>query len=193
VNVLGYTDRVIISAFDHRLLKQVKMLDASIKVGALTMPSNFSNTATFKLLCKYLPDGKPLLGITAGDLSAIPPDALGRNTVDISGPSPAFVVAELANQIGAVYPDCTLSQVADFLSAQNNLPQYLAGLDFKVDFLHCHYSTLFCMPELISQLSGMGIRCSPWTPDRPAELELLAGKGCYSIITNRPDLLKNFI
>lgn len=193
VKALGFEDKVVISAFDHRLLKRVKELDARLKVGALTLPIGFATTPTFQLLVKYLPQDKALLEVTAADLSDVPADALGKNAVDISGKDPASILAELAHQMGAVFPGCTLSQAAALLSAQDDLLGYLAGLDFKVDFLHCHYSTLLRKPALIPQLGQMGILCSPWTPDQPQELEALAGLGCYSIITNRPDLLNNYL
>lgn len=190
VSALGFTQRVVISAFDHRLLRQVKTLNPQLKVGVLTMPAGFSDSTTFRLLRTYLPAGKSLLGVTASDMPQIPAAALGPNPVDVPGADPAAVVAELAHQIGAVYPDCTLPQVAALLSAQDNLAEYLAGLDFRADFLHCHYSTLLRSPLLISQMAQMDILCSPWTPDKPEELKALACLGCYSIITNRPDLLK---
>jgi len=193
VKAFGYTDRIIISAFDHELLKQVKLMDAGIKVGVLTMPVNFTNTLTFKLLCRYLPQRKPLLSITNDDIPTIPADELGQNIIDIPGSGPSSVIAELAHQIGSVYPNSTLPQVADLLSVHNDLPQYIECLDFQVDFLHCHYSTLLHKPELVLQLKERNILCSPWTPDKPEELSFLAGLGCYSIITNRPDLLKTFL
>ena len=175
------------------LLKRVKELDAKLKVGALTLPIGFATTPTFQLLVRYLPKDKSLLEITAADLPNLPADALGQNAVDISGKGPAAILAELAHQMGAVFPGCTLSQAAALLSAQDDLLGYLASLDFQVDFLHCHYSTLLRQPTLILQLGQRGILCSPWTPDQPQELEALAGLGCYSIITNRPDVLKNYL
>ncbi|MEG0753126.1 MAG: glycerophosphodiester phosphodiesterase family protein [Angelakisella sp.] len=193
VSALGCTQRVVISAFDHRLLEQVKKLNPELRVGVLTMPVGFAHSATFQLLCKYLPPEKSLLGVTASDMPDIPADALGPNPVDVPGANPACVIAELAHQIGAVFPDCTLPQAANLLSVQDDLAAYISGLDFKVDFLHCHYSTLLRSPELIPQLGEMGTLCSPWTPDEPKDLEALVRLGCYSIITNRPDLLKTLM
>ena len=193
VSASGCTQRVVVSAFDHRLLSQVKTLNPKLRVGVLTMPIGFVNSPSFRLLCKHLPYGKSLLEVRASDMMDVPADALGPNTVDIPGAGPASVIAELAHQIGAVYPDCTLTQAAELLSAQDNLVEYISGLDFKADYIHCHYSTLLHSPEIIPKLAQMGILCSPWTPDRLDELKVLTRLGCYSIITNRPDLLRTLL
>ncbi len=190
VKAHGMTDRVVISAFDHSLLREVKRCCASLRVGVLTMPSDFTKNRFFSLLLKFLPAERKLIETTREDLANLPEDVFDHAEIGIRSADAVGAVVELARQIGAVYPLFTIQQVAKALAAQGDIAAYISGLDFKADYLHCHYSSVLREPVLVERLGSMGVGCCVWTPDDPADLERLCGMGCTAIITNRPDLLR---
>lgn len=185
----GMTDRVVISAFDHSMLKEVKEYCPDLRVGLLTMPSGFFRNRLFSLLVTYLPQDKRLIEITRADLPLIPNGVLDPDQIGIPSPDIPTAIVELAHQIGAVYPFYALSQAMVQLDKQVDLVNYITNLDFKPDYLHCHYSCVLRRPELVKEFSDIGIGVNPWTPDEPEDLKRLSQLGCHSIITNRPDTL----
>lgn len=185
----GMRERVVISAFDHNLLREVKRCCPEMHVGVLTMPTDFTQNRLFSLLLAHLPTERKLIEVTREDLRNMPGDAFRREKVGIRSADLTGAIVELARQIGAVYPRYTIREVAAALDAQSDLTGYLAGLDFKADFLHCHFSSVRKDPTLVERLAQMGVGCNPWTPDEPDDLERLNETGCTAIITNRPDLL----
>lgn len=189
VRAHGMTERVIISAFDHDLLREVKQCCPEIRVGALTMPSNFSRGRLFSLLLAYLPHDKRLIEMTRANLPPIPDNAFDPEEIGIPSPDVATAMVELAHQIGAVYPRYNLSQAAQALDKQADLVSYISSLDFKLEFLHCHYSSVLLQPNLVKELGKLGVGVNAWTPDKREDLEKLSNLGCTGIITNRPDIL----
>lgn len=185
----GLTGKVVISAFDHDLLRQVKRLCPEIRVGALVMPADFSQNRSLAFLMKHLPRERKLIEVTREDLQNAPDNEIRQMQLGIRSADTLGAIVELAHQIGAVYPQITIEETIEALKAQDDIEAYIAGLDFRVDFLHCHYSTLLRDPDLVKRLSENGVGCNPWTPDDRADLELLSGMGCTAIITNRPDIL----
>lgn len=183
-------ENVIISAFDHSLLAQVKALRPDVKVGALTLPAGFAHSRLFALLERYYPAGRLLVDATREDLAAMPANIFAATDWDIPGQDARDTLAELARQVGAVHPQSTLQQVKAALDAQNDLPAYVQSLGFPLDYLHCHYSAVLRDPGFVAKMRALGVECNVWTPDKPEELEALAQSGCHGIITNRPDLLK---
>ncbi|MBQ7860174.1 MAG: hypothetical protein IJ347_08605 [Faecalibacterium sp.] len=185
----GPCDNVIISAFDHSLLARVKQLCPQCKVGALVMPAGFAKTKLFGLMERYFPVDRLLVNATRDDLRDMPLQALVAGEVDIPGRDARDAVAELARQIGAVYPQATVRDAERILAAQADLPAYIAQLEFEVEYLHCHYSAVLRDSTLVQRMQQMGVQCNVWTPDRKTELDALVNSGCSGIITNRPDLL----
>lgn len=119
--------------------------------------------------------------------------AFSPEQLDILGTDARDAVAELARQMGAVNPGSTLKDMERTLAAQADIPAYIAGLGFKPEYLHCHYSAVLRNPGLVETMREMGVLCNVWTPDKEAELELLARSGCHGIITNRPDSLRTIL
>lgn len=183
------TDNVIISAFDHNLLRRVKELCPSIAVGLLTLPAGFDRTPIFRLLENAYPRDKLLLDACAEDLQAIDPEAFDPHKVGLPGKDARDAVAELAHQIGAVYPGLCLPEAGEALHKTADLSAYVDGLDFHPDYLHCHYSAVLKGPALVERMRQRGVKCNVWTPDRREEFKALCASGCHAIITNRPDLL----
>lgn len=183
------TDNVIISAFDHNLLRRVKELCPSIAVGLLTLPAGFDRTPIFRLLENAYPRDKLLLDACAEDLQAIDPEAFDPHKVGLPGKDARDAVAELAHQIGAVYPGLCLPEAGEALRKTADLSAYVDGLDFHPDYLHCHYSAVLKDPALVERMRQRGVKCNVWTPDKREELKALCDSGCHAIITNRPDLL----
>lgn len=183
------TDNVIISAFDHSLLRRVKELWPSMAVGLLTLPAGFDKSPIFSLLEKAYPRDKLLLDACAEDLQAIDPSAFDPHKAGLPGRDARDAVAELAHQIGAVYPSLCLPEVREALRETADLPAYVSGLDFRPEYLHCHYSSVLKDPALVERTRELGVLCNVWTPDKPEELKALCGSGCHAVITNRPDVL----
>lgn len=187
LKAFGKLDNIIISAFDHSLLAQVKRLCPELKVAALTLPPRFFETRLFRLMEKALPEGCSLLHVTRKDLKELDETETSGVQVDIPGADIKDGITELAHQIGAVFPDSDLEEVKAALERQNDLPEYLCSLGFPVDFSHCHFSAVLKDPTLVTRLKERGILCNVWTPDDPKYLALLVKSGCNGIITNRPE------
>ena len=185
----GLKDRVVISAFNHDLLRAVKHRCPEMRVGVLTMPADFTRNRLFTLLLEHLPKGRRLMEVSRGDLASLPEEALRNMQIGIRSADATGAIVELARQIGAVYPRDTIEEVAASLEEQRDVISYLERLDFQPDYLHCHYSAILSTPDLVAQLARRGIGCNPWTPDDPEDLKKLSTMGCTGIITNRPDLL----
>ncbi len=184
----GLTGKVVISAFDHDLLRQVKRLCP--KYGSVRWSCGRLFAEPFlSLLMKHLPRERKLIEVTRGDLQNEPHDEIRQMELGIRSADTLGAIVELAHQIGAVYPQFTIEETIEALKAQDDIEAYMTGLDFRIDFLHCHYSSLLRDPDLVKRLSENGVGCNPWTPDDRADLELLSGMGCTAIITNRPDIL----
>ena len=185
----GMTERVVVSAFDHNLLREVKRFCPDLRVGVLTMPTGFSGNRLFALMQAYLPRNTNLSEITRGDLPDMPRSVFDPAAIGIPGTDAPEAMVELAHQMGAVYPLFTLREAAQAMAAQDDLVAYVSSLDFKPNYLHCHYSSVLQDPSLVSRLAQIGIGVSSWTPDDPEELQKLSDLGCTAIITNRPDIL----
>ena len=82
-----------------------------------------------------------------------------------------------------------MAEAAAWMERQEDLVSYVKGLDFPLDYLHPEYHSVLADETLVPRLVELGIGVSPYTPDKPEELRALYQAGCYSIITNRPDIL----
>ena len=90
----------------------------------------------------------------------------------------------------ALLPEkATMAEAAAWMERQEDLVSYVKSLDFPLDYLHPEYHSVLLDGSLISRLARLGVGVSPYTPDKPEELKALYRAGCYSIITNRPDIL----
>ena len=167
VKAHGMTDNVIISSFQHDLLRQVKELCPQLRVGvALTA------------------EGVPLGEIDLNGLT-VPAEAAAA----FGGGGMGEVQArEVLCTIMALYPDAAGKEAVVRMQEQRDIPAYLDTLDFPVDYLHPHYLSLFQDETILPKMKEKGIGVSPWTVDGEAEMAKLDGP-CCGLITNRPDLL----
>ncbi len=185
----GYMSKIIVSAFDHSLLRQLKALEPELRVGALTLPP-MDGSPIMELAAKCLPADKPLDQIKPEEVTAPPPEAADAlKGMNIRGKDPMHVVMEQLQSTAAIFPGMTLAQVSAALAAQKDLAAYVAGLDFKLDYLHCEYHSCLADPALIGKMHAMGVGVNPWTVDGEEELRAILAMEPDGIITNRPDRL----
>lgn len=188
IKASGLTDKIIVSAFDHTLLRDMKKILPEIRVGALTLPP-MKGSQVFELAEKILPPDKPLNQISISELSLPSADMIDLNALQIPGKDMGAIVMEQIRSISAIYPGVSFREVQAQLVKQNDLAEYVAGLDFKLDYLHCEYHSCYADPTLVQRVHDLGIGVNPWTPDAEADLQALIDLGVDGIITNRPDIL----
>lgn len=183
-------EQTVISAFDHSLLRQVKEVCPKLRVGGLTASAGLTKNPLFDVILRVIPADRPLAEITLEDL-ALPEEMLnGMSGIDIVARSPKAAILELIHSSAALLPrGATMQQAAAWLKQQEDLVSYVKGLDFKMDYLHPEYHAVLTDETLIPRLAALGVGVSPYTPDTAQELRMLYRAGCYSIITNRPDIL----
>lgn len=183
-------EQTVISAFDHSLLREVKHLCPELRVGGLTTATGITKNPMFGALAKILPADRPLADVTMEDLNFPEEMMKGMGTLDIVAKNPKAAVLELLHSSAALLPaGATMQMAAAWLKKQEDLAAYVGSLDFHMDYLHPDYHDVLRDENLIPRLREMGVGVSPYTPDTKEELEALYGAGCYSIITNRPDIL----
>ena len=187
----GMVGQVLVSAFDHALLREVKELCPELRCGALTFAPSLgagSSSDGLAAAVRAIPPETRVSDVTLDDL---PLEAIGARMgkVDVVARDASGVVAELLEALSAIYPTATVAEVGAAFAAQADLAAYAASLDFPLDFVHPDYRSLTADPSLVARLGGLGLGVSPYTPDEPGLLRELLAQGCWSIITNRPDLL----
>ena len=185
----GLQHKIIVSAFDHTLLRQMKQLAPEVKVGALTMES-LASSPLVAAAQHFLPMDVPVTRIALDEVE-LPPAALDSlNALNIPGADPKAVLKEMLSGIGAMFPGATVREVLSQLQRQSNLVSYMQELDFQAEYLHCEYASCLKDPQLIEKMHNLGIGVNPWTVDEEAQMRALIPMGPDGIITNRPDLLK---
>lgn len=186
IRAAGLEEKVRISSFDHGLLREMKKLLPAVRVGALT-PRAVTQQSTVQLLARYAPPDKALGELRPGDLRLPPEDGALREA--LKGREPGPTLLERAETLSILYPGASIREVMAQLEAQLNLEDYLTGLDFPVEYLHCEYHSCLDDPGLVERLARRGIGVTPWTPDEAEDLAALAAQSPDGIITNRPERL----
>lgn len=180
----------VISAFDHSLLRRVKELCPQLRTGALTFAPGMDKNPMFAAVLKAFPHNKPLSAMELEDIQLPEEQLAAMGRMDIVAQNPKAMILELIRSFAALCgPKATLSEAAAGLKRQENLVKYVKSLDFQVDYLHPEYHAVLMDEALVPRLAELGVGVSPYTPDEPKELKALYKMGCYSIITNRPDIL----
>lgn len=188
----GLQEKIIVSAFDHTLLREMKQYLPSLRVGALTLPSIAGNPSA-ALMQSCFPDNVPMDRIRPEALRLPKENIMDGNPLGVNGKDLPAILMELAHSMSAMYPGDTLREIMDQLERQNNLDTYIAGLDFHVDYLHCEYHSCLSDPQLIEKLHQRGVGVNPWTVDTPADLLAILAMQPDGIITNRPDTLLSLL
>lgn len=188
----GLTDRIIVSAFDHTLLRDIKKILPKLRVGALTLPPMKGNQI-FEMAEKILPPDIPLNQISLSELNLPSAEMIDLNALQIPGKDMKAVVMEQIQSISAIYPGASFRKIQTLLGKQQDLAEYVAELDFKLDYLHCEYHSCLNDTTLVKRVHALGIGVNPWTPDKEEELQALVNLGVDGIITNRPDVLLDLL
>jgi len=184
----GMVESIILSAFDHTLLRDMKAILPEVKVAALTMP-NMEGSAMFQALEAAVPADKPLDKVTVEDLDLSQLEGVSDAGLGIRGKDPAHRLLEGARAMAAVYPGQTFAQVRASMALQHDLDSYVASLDFPLEYLHCEITSCLQDPGLIDKMHRRGVGVNPWTVDKVEDMQFLLDHGADGIITNRPDLL----
>ena len=185
----GFAGNVIISSFDHSLLREVKDSHPELRVGILVPPYM---PGTEEALATCFPAGKSLDSVTIDDVR-LPDDMSAIEGLGIRGKDPKEALLEFGRGIGAIYPGLPAGEVVERRRRQADLCNYVKELGFETDFVHCHYSSCLRDPSLIGRLRSMGIGVNVWTPDIEDDLRALIPLEPDGIITNRPDVLKGLL
>ena len=185
----GFSGNVIISSFDHSLLREVKDSHPGLRVGILVPPYM---PGTEEALAACFPAGKSLDSVTIDDVR-LPDDMSAIEGLGIRGKDPKEALLEFGRGIGAIYPGLPAGEVVERRRRQADLCNYVKELGFETDFALCHYSSCLRDPSLIGRLRSMGIGVNVWTPDSEDDLRALIPLEPDGIITNRPDVLKGLL
>ena len=185
----GFAGNVIVSSFDHSLLREVKDSHPEIRVGILVPPYM---PATERILAACFPEEKSLDSVTVDDVT-LPDDMSAIEGLGIRADDPRQAMTEFGRGIGAIYPGLPAGEVLELRRRQADLCSYVREIGFKVDFVHCHFSSCLNDPDLIGRLRSMGIGVNVWTPDSAEELRALIPQGPDGIITDRPDILRDLL
>ena len=185
----GTFENVIVSSFDHSLLREVKASHPELRVGALIPPQIPGNE---EVLAACFPADKGLDSITIEDVT-VPDDTSVLDTLGIRGDDPRSVLLEFGRSVGVLYPGANPEKVIEERRRQSDLCRYVKEIGFRLDFVHCHYTSCLRDPDLIGRLHSMGMGVNIWTPDREDEFRQLIPMGPDGIITNRPDILRDVL
>lgn len=188
----GLQEKIIVSAFDHTLLRQMKQLAPDVKVGALTM-ATMADSPMVSAAQHLLPMDIPINQIPLDNLE-LPPAVLdSMSGLNIPGADPKAIMKEMLGGIGAMFPGATVREVLNQLQRQKDLVTYMQELDFRAEYLHCEYQSCLQDPQLIEKMHDLGIGVNPWTVDGADEMRALIPMGPDGIITNRPDILRDIL
>ncbi len=186
----GCSENIIVSSFQHSLLKEVKESHPEIKVGALTIPQLPGED---ELLDSCFPADKPLDSITIDDIT-LPTDATVLDKLRrINGSDPRAAMLEMGRAGGTIFPGMTPRQISGEMRRQADPCRYVDEIGFKIDYIHCDYTACLRDPDLIARLHDLGLGVNVWTPDREDDLRRLVAMGPDGIITNRPDILRKIL
>ncbi len=195
IKASGVMDKVIVSGFDHTLLRDLKNYLPELKVGALTLPNIVGTLAKYDIdIANYIPADKVLTTLKVEDIKPIPKnEANVILNLGITGNTAEAIIYELAQSSGAMFPGANWTTVEEQIKLQSNLTKYVDGLDFKIDFLHPEYNTLLEHPEVVDEMHSRGIGVNVWTPNDAEKLEQLYSIGVDGVITDKPELAKKML
>jgi len=180
----GYTEHIMVTSFDRRLLKAMKEYAPQIPVGILTVP-DLSFLTVFNV-SKHLPADKPLEDYEAEDLQDVPGMvSMLLKGFGAKGRSPEETLLEvIRGAAAAVPPGSTYNDLKEMIEEQADIIGYVDGLDFPVDYVSCHYNSL--SKELMEAMHEEQIGVFAWTPDRKTDLQKTIAFAPDGIITNHP-------
>jgi len=188
IEASGLGEKIIVSAFDHSLLRELKQYLPEQRVGALTLPPASGNAAGNGML-QCFPMDIPVNEITREKLRLPKEDKLKGNALGVNGKDMGAVLLELANAMAAMFPGKSFAKILEELKKQADLDAYIDSLDFRVDYLHCEYHSCLADPTLVEKMHRRGVGVNTWTVDTQEDMRKILAMKPDGIITNRPDLL----
>lgn len=181
----GYSERIIVSSFDHSILKDAKNAYPDLHIGALVSSGMI---AYGTILGRCLPGDRELGSITLKDAS-IPEDIAETGSLGMSKDDMRRWAVNTVNSLCMTYPWMTVKELAEAARRQSDLCAYAEDIGFPLNYIHCDYPMCLKDPDLVRRLHDIGIGVNIWTPDDEDILKELVAMGPDGIITNRPDIL----
>ena len=186
IRASDFTGHVMVSSFDKGLLKELNEYAPEIPTAVLAIP-NLSAISMFNL-SDYFPADKCLKDYTREDVAGVPDViALIMRGFGVKGDTDEDVVLEVLRGVAAVVPEyATWSEAEEAILEQADLISFVDSLDFRVDYLNCHYNSI--TGYLVGEMHKRGIEVNVWTPDSRWDLEKTIYFKPDGIITNAPEL-----
>ena len=181
----GMTGRVMVSSFDHEILRELKEYAPEIPVGTITIP-NLSVLTLFDFSTIF-PAEKAIIEYTVEDLKNFPEPIIRLlETFGAKGDTPEEILMSVVEGIAAIAAaDAVWSDVEEQIQEQADLTAYVDSLGFHPDYLICHYNTLTA--ELVKAMHERQTGVYAWTPDSEADLGKTINACPDGIITNEPE------
>ena len=181
----GIADRVIVTSFDSKILKEFKEYAPQIPVGIITIPDlSFLNMFN---LAEFIPAEKPLEDYEAEDVKDVPGMiSIFLKGFGAKGRTPQETMLEVVHSVAAAVPAGTsYLDLKTMLAQEADVAAFVESLDFQVDYVNCHYNSL--TPELVTAMHDKSIGVMTWTPDETRDLEKTLGLSVEAIVTNQPE------
>ncbi|MBR0427914.1 MAG: hypothetical protein IJK18_06945 [Clostridia bacterium] len=178
----GLIDKIIISAFDKRLLRKMKKYNPKIRIGILTW-----REISRKML-EFLPNDMIINEVTKQDIK-LPEN---KSKLDELGANEIEIISKIWNSVfskTAVYNGLKIGEIIDEIEQQDDLLRYVQKLDFKVDYVHAPFEKCFENEDLVNEMHKRGIGVNVWTPSTEDDLNALLKYDLDGIITNSPEIL----
>lgn len=202
IEAAGASEKASIIAFQHELLARARALDPGVKVGALLygdlhgffVPPN-------ELLARSEEENGPINAATAELLEELNgPHALETAFAVAEDPAPyeeengpiARWVANEVTMLRASFPGQNLFSILFNLAAQRDPAAYIQSLSFLPDWVSCEYHTAYARPSVVDELHALGVKVAFWTPDTKESIRALLSLGPDAIVTNRPDMARQW-
>ena len=177
--------RVMVSAFNHSMLKEMKQRQPDIRVGALMLPQLFYQLVDFDGI--IIDHTKPLADLTVADLN-MPDYKEDFMSFGIAGATPEDVILEILRQWAGTFTGANWNEVSSQFQLQADAAKYVDGLDFQLDYLHPEWHSLQLDSQLCAKMHARGIGVNVWTPNDETDLKAVLRHNIDGIITDVPDV-----
>ena len=184
IEASGLKEKIVVSAFDPTMLRDLKELVPDIRTGILTFPELLAYFAPVIGTC--IPVDIPLDTIAPDDIT-LPSYSNILMNIDVPGETPEEVAIELLHSVSAMFPGSDWVHVQQEVNKQRMLTEYVDSLDFDIDCLFCDYAALPRLPQLVGEMHDRGIPVYVWTPDTEEELLQTFEQKPDGVITNEPE------
>lgn len=178
----GLSDKIIISAFDKRLLREMKKYNPKIRIGILTW-----REISRKML-EFLPNDMIINEVTKQDIK-LPEN---KSKLDELGANEIEIISKIWNSVcskTAVYNGLKIGEIINEMEHQDEPLNYVQQLDFKVDYVHVPFEKCFENENLVNEMHKRGIGVNVWTPSSEDDLNALLKYDLDGVITNSPEIL----